>query len=223
MEKITLVLFGDGKPQDINPIWRITPMLTVHHAALLLANIDPDSDIGRAVPGTDQTVWPKGYMPALQLVSSLLLVGEITGMLTAVEVVGNNGMATGVEVNTCDPFKSMVHQTSLKTWLAAHGIDSGFYFPSGFNGPDYLNPDHPRYSKRIASILTAWKALTDCNGRSPKNAAVEWLTAHAQELDLLHTSGQKKGEVKKDAIEEMARAINWEPDGGAPTTPSQKA
>ncbi|WP_298928114.1 hypothetical protein [uncultured Ramlibacter sp.] len=74
---------------------------------------------------------------------------------------------------------------------------------------DYLRPDHPRYTPKLAAAVHAWEAVTEpLPGSTTKQSLEKWLTENASRFDL---SGK--------AIGECAAVSNWMTKGGAPKTP----
>jgi hypothetical protein len=82
---------------------------------------------------------------------------------------------------------------------------------------DYLNPKHPRYAPKLAAAVRAWQAVTEPNGKHPKQALSKWLRDHAKEYGLV----DDKGKPTETGIEEAAKVANWQPGGGAPKTPGR--
>lgn len=107
-----------------------------------------------------------------------------------------------------------VSREDLVAWLTARGVRSGFFFPTGSSGPDYLCPKNPRYAPKLAAAVRAWLAVTDPNGRHPKQALAKWLREHAAEFSLT----DDEGKPNETGIEETAKVANWQPGGGAPKT-----
>jgi len=84
--------------------------------------------------------------------------------------------------------------------------------------PDYLNPEHPRYTTKLAAAVLAWQAAgktPDKPGKTPKQTIEEWLRAHVAELGLINPDGTPNA----TGISEIAKVANWRPTGGVPKTP----
>jgi hypothetical protein len=80
--------------------------------------------------------------------------------------------------------------------------------------PGYRDITHDRYAPKLAAAIDAWEAVTDPQGKHPKQALVQWLTENAAKLGLWD-----KDRPNKTAIEEAAKVANWQERGGAPRTP----
>jgi hypothetical protein len=78
----------------------------------------------------------------------------------------------------------------------------------------YLDVAHPRYAPKLAAAVSAWLAVDDPKGTSPKKALLTWLRAHSSEFAL-----SDDGRPNEQGIEECAKVANWHPIGGAPKTP----
>lgn len=130
---------------------------------------------------------------------------------------------------TPDWHETLIRRSDLIAWLSHRGFRSGFFFPEAADEPDYLNPDYPRYSAKLAAAVKVWMAMEDENlwaGQSPQNAMKGWLENHYQELGLiLIESTSKPGGspiIKRNTngIGDVAKVANWNTSGGAPKTPS---
>lgn len=117
-----------------------------------------------------------------------------------------------------DHGRSFVYMDSLKDWLKSKGFRPAFFFPDNKTGLDYMSPDHPRYSAKLAAAVKVWEAMADENlysGKSPKRGMETWLKTHYKELGLVW-----KEKINGTGIEEVAKVANWIEGGGAPTTPN---
>ena len=66
--------------------------------------------------------------------------------------------------------------------------------------------------------MIAWRATGSdaaTSGRSPQKSLEKWLREHAVEYGL----SDEDGKFNETGIEEVAKAANWQPGGGAPKTP----
>ncbi len=127
------------------------------------------------------------------------------------------------DVNDCIFFKkepdwdkTTVEKGDLKKFLYDSGLRTGFFFPDGVSDtPGYLNPSHPRYSKKLAACIDAWEAMDDeskLKGTATKQALLEYL----KKSDFL---ADVDGNVSASAAEDCATVANWNTKGGAPKTP----
>jgi hypothetical protein len=113
-----------------------------------------------------------------------------------------------------------ISKKDLNRWLKARQKAEkrpsiNFFGDSSNNTADYLNPNHPRYSPKLAATVIAWQSVTDTKGKTPKQALEKWLREHAAEYGLT----DNEGKIIELAIKECAKTANWKPDGGAPKTP----
>lgn len=123
-----------------------------------------------------------------------------------------------------------VSRDDLVVWLASRGIRTGFFFPDAksSDAPDYLDPNHSRYSHKLAASVKVWLAMEDENLRRGKGtvAAMEqWLESRYKELGLVHekdnkNNGTRAGDMNNSAISEAAKVANWQ-YGGSPKTPGE--
>jgi hypothetical protein len=105
---------------------------------------------------------------------------------------------------------------ALKAWMKGRGITTGFFFPAGNSTADYLDPSHPRYAPKLAAAVSAWLAVDDPKGKTPKSGLMKWLREHSATYGL----SDDEGKPNEQGIEECAKVANWQPGGGAPKTPA---
>lgn len=86
------------------------------------------------------------------------------------------------------------------------------------NQPPYLDPTHPRYSHKLAAAVSAWMAVEEPVGKSPKQALEEWLREHAEDYRLVGPDGS----LNKTGLEACSVVANWRPSGGASKTPARR-
>lgn len=215
----------------ISEYWRLCDELTVQQAVLLIVGIDPASEAAECEHWKPQER-PRGYDPVKQALSAALRKGAIAGTNALVEIHDINGCPIDAYPDTTDVYASTVEAASLVQWLRSRGMNTGFFFPqedSSSKEPDYLNPNHPRYSKKLAAAVQVWLAMEDENLRRGKGAIKAmggWLESRYKEFGLVYPSDgrngkseYKKGDRNDGAITQVAKIANWNPDGGTPPTP----
>lgn len=191
--------------------WRLNDELSVCYAALLHVGVDPSGKDAESINWKSHEK-PTGYEATALAFTAALRKDSITGRKVFDPDSGYNGEICG-ELNI---YASSVDVDSLKRWLTARGIRTGFFFPAALDVPDYLNPSHSRYSKKLAATVHAWLAVENPGvGKSPKAALDRWLREHAAEFNLTNETGYP---VTK-AMEECSIVANWKPSGGAEKTP----
>jgi hypothetical protein len=116
-----------------------------------------------------------------------------------------------------DKIYQYVNVNSLKSWLSSKGFRPSFFFPDAVEGPEYLNPAHPRYSKKLAAAVEAWLNVSEVSRTSPKQALMQWLRENAARFGLADSNGVPS----ETRIEPIATLVNWRPEGGAPPTQSK--
>lgn len=97
----------------------------------------------------------------------------------------------------------------LKCWLRNENVEIPSLGIESANVPAYMNPTHEKYAPKLAIAVKAWEhfyinGLTYPN-RSPKDNIKAWLEENAESSSL-----------SKEAKEEIAKIVNWQPKGGAP-------
>lgn len=115
--------------------------------------------------------------------------------------------------------ETRIEKEDFKQWLLSRNSKPEFFFgEKTSNEPDYMNPQHPRYSAKLAATVMAWQAMDNENfllRKSAKDAMIDWLTIKYEELGLTY-----ENKISIKAIKECATVANWS-RGGAPTTPEK--
>jgi hypothetical protein len=195
--------------------WRLCDELSVLQAALLVIGEDPSKENVYA-ENWQLHERPIGYEAAKTAIMNALRRGKIEGKIVPYYDTDINNNVCGEIPNTLDIEKSRVDVESLRMWLRNRGIQTGFFFPTANDAPDYLDPSNPRYAPKLAAAVRAWQAVTDPGKRSPRQALEKWLREHAVEFGLT----DEDGNPVKQAVGECSKVANWQPGGGAPKTPS---
>lgn len=200
----------------ISEYWRLCEEFTLKQAALLIVGFEPASETGGLCESWQIHERPPGYEAAKQGLIAGLQKGTITGKHRGLQDTDINGNQIGELQGTTDVDATTVERDSLIAWLGNRGIKTGFFFPEGPEMPDYLNEKDPRYAPKLAAATRAWQAVTDTNGKHPKQAMMKWLREHASEYGLTNDDGIPN----ETGIEQVASVANWQPGGGAPKTPA---
>lgn len=218
----------------ISEWWKFVDDFTVHQAALLIVGVEPNSETGTHCKRWPLHQQPDGYGILTQALSSALINGDLDGRQLPDHLYDFNENDCGEIEGSVDIQRSTVKRDSLVRWLSARGHRRGFFFPetpADTGLPDYLNPDHPRYSDKLAAAVRVWQAMDDETLRGKKGlvpAMTGWLESRYKEFRLVHKqSGRGKGGVvthsigdrNDGAIKAVAQVANWKVDGGAMPAP----
>lgn len=201
----------------ISEHWRLCDELSVIEAALLIVGKDPASECGMC-EGWQVHERPTGYEAVKRAMWAALRAGRLKGTLIPKEDTDINGNFCGVIQNTIDVQISSVEVDSLTGWLESKGMRTGFFYKPQVGVPDHLNPQHPRYSQKLAAAVRAWEAAEVVpKGLTAKGAVEKWLRANAGVYGLIKDDGNPN----ESAIQELSKIANWAPQGGAPKTPGE--
>jgi len=204
-------------PFDELQYWKLSDVLTLPQAACLILNIEPS-----ALGSEDDQFWlRRTSLPLIlfedfqydQLDSSFRALLEVLRGAVESENLPSQSLtnATGLSSSGI-----LVSVSELKRWLKTKNMLPAFFFGERPDqSTEFLDPDNPRYSTRLAAAVRAWQAVTDTKGISPKQALTNWLNENAKELGLV----DKQGTPIKQTIEDIAKVANWQITGGAPKTP----
>ena len=215
LTKLTFSRFDDEVAEF--DLWRLCDQLNIIQAALLVAGHDPSST-QEFVEGWDADKRPTGYEAAKAAISRALVSQSIKGQLYEELEYDMNGNPAGPIEGSIDLKLSVVEVSDLKVWLADRGMTTGFFFPKREDGAEFLDPDHDRYSQKLAATISAWRAMDSggmLKGKTPKQSLEKWLRLNADRFGLC----DEDGKPNEKGIEECAKVANWKHKGGAPKTP----
>ena len=198
--------------EDDFDFWRLCDELSILEAALLIAGDSPAKS--SEVENWETHQRPLGYEAAKTAIRNALRKKSIAGTIVTESECDINGHEYGIAGTIS--IHSRVDVEGLRSWLRSRGMRTGFFFPTGSESPDYLDPANPRYAPKLAAAIRAWQAVTDPGGKHPKQALSKWLRENAAEYGLT----DDEGKPNETGIEEAAKVANWQPGGGAPKTPS---
>ena len=201
-------------PEPSN-IWRLHEELSILQAAYLVLNVDPAIE-------RDLEQHPGGYAALEEAIARALkanvLEGRIEPRLKRKTWLDDHEPEIA-EPGTVDERRSVVNVASLKKWLSDNGISPTFFFPGGSPTLGFLDRGNRRYAPKLAAAFAAWQALEGVAvpaGKTTKGLIINWLTKNAKELQLV-----EKGQPNLYTIEEIAKVVNWDLRGGAPTKASK--
>ena len=209
------VASGRYTDDGISDYWRLNDVFTVKQAALLIVGCDPASEAGSHCQSWKPHERPEGYEAAKQALVTNLESGVIQGLHYPCIEYDINGNPVGELDGTTDIDRSTVLRHSVAKWITGRGITTGFFQVVSAPTVGYLDSANARYAPKLAAAISAWQAVTDPNGKSPKQALVKWLREHASEFGL----SDEDGKPNEQGIEEVAKVANWQPGGGAARTP----
>jgi len=197
--------------------WRLCDEINIIQAALLVVGSDP-SENQHFVENSSPRDQPNGYAGAKAAISRALHRGDIEGKPREFPEHDMNGNIVGSLAGTTDLEASLMEVDSLRRWLRDRGFKTGFFFPESKETADYLDPNHPCYSQKLAATVNAWLELegNDLGGKTAKQSLERWLREHA----ALYGLSDEDGKPNEKGIEECAKVANWQQKGGAPKTPS---
>jgi hypothetical protein len=201
----------------LSPIdyWRLCDELTISQAALLLIGEDPGRDAAH-VESWQIEQRPQGYEAVKAALQAAVKRRAIKGAIKPEPDEGDTGKEVGEIPGNLDAHKTLLDVESLRIWLRSRGVTSGFFQGQQSDGPEFLNPKHPRYAPKLAAAVRAWMAIDDPQGKSPKTALAKWLRENARAFGL----SDDEGKPNEQGIEDCAKVANWQLGGGAPKTPS---
>lgn len=225
---------------ELKPIdfWHFCEDLTVVQAALLILGHDP-SELQSEVFKENTLFKPAGFDAIFSGITQAIIneklnarfrseAYELHGFVTVRNgerfdrlAIGNDGEVCRIAYKKKPNWDlTTVNVDDLKAWLLSRNIKPAFFFDEqSSNTPDYLDPNHPRYSEKLAATVKVWLAMNDSNlleGKAIIPTLENWLESRYKELGLTY-----KNEINKTAIKECAKVANWNPDGGATKTPEK--
>ena len=200
--------------------WKKSPFLTVDEALNLYLEIVPYEqgafrfDYGGKMPSKAMPVFRALALALCKFELHLYFSGKkITNADELQSFSYDRSVSYRCGYSWWDKGKLLVKD--LKNWLQLNGFSSNFFETKPVTMPDYMNSDLEQHSYKLAAAVKAWEYFFTHGLTYPKKSLKhnisEWLKDNANKLNLLY-----KGEVSEQAIEDVAKIVNWKPEGGAP-------
>jgi hypothetical protein len=191
--------------------WKLAHMATVVDATLVALGHEPKRIFGDVCepPEDDQ---PKDYLALKIAILNAVGKGDLPGHLITWN--GSPPSRYPFDVMMCDPTKSIVEIASLFSWLETQGFQTGPLLSNAAKVQGVRDPNHPRYSSKLAAAIAAWEAFDEAasgHGTAKQRLQI-WLRQHAAEFGLV----DERGIARESVIQEISIVANWATTGGAP-------
>ena len=121
---------GDGVKMEPLDYWRLCDELSVVQAALLIVGVDPSEFMNR-VEYMGLETRPEGYEAAKAAICGALRCNNVTGKIARIHNSKTFRSEYIEDEDSINLEKTRLQVGSLKTWLAARGIKTGFFFAEG--------------------------------------------------------------------------------------------
>ena len=164
--------------QDID-FWKLSDELTIVQAALLVIGVNPDDH--PFVESGNLADRPRGYEAAKHAIFTSLKAERIRGEIKY--FVDERG--------DYDPYPSDTDSTvevaSHKQWLKGKGMTQHFFFFPESAVSEFMDTEHPRYSRKLAAVVAAWQAMDNpdrLRSKTVKQAVEKWLRENASQYGL---------------------------------------
>jgi len=204
--------------QKPSEIWKLSATLSIVEAALLVLDIEPQG-VSEYIENWIDDKKPDGYLAARNALTSAVGRGIIVGELNPVTYKNHHG---GIETDheRFDYHTSNVEVASLVNWLSKRGYDCSTFALASDQSIGFRDPNHPRYSAKLAAVVEAWEAYdeTSTEPGTPKQHIAKWLRLNAARFGLVGEDGSPMENV----IQDLATVVNWATKGGAPKQSSEE-
>lgn len=210
--RLVLEMRDDDFDNDVSPYWRLADKLSVTEASLLVLGIEPQG-LAEFIENHDSNSRPSGYAAVKAGIVAGIENKSLQGQLTHMRYQEYGG-GWEIDHTRYDFTASTVEVSSLIKWLSSRGFSRGYFFADEDGKGGLRDPDHPRYTSKLAAAVEAWESF-DEESTAPgtaKQKLKKWLRLHAAEYDLTDDDGKPRETV----IEQLATIANWATKGGAP-------
>jgi hypothetical protein len=199
----------------ISPFWRLADRLSIIDASLLVTGNEPQG-LAEYVENYEAHKRPSGYAAVKAGIIAGIENGSLQGQLTHVQYQDHGGWE--VDETRYDFAASTVEVSSLIKWLSSRGFSGGYFFTENDSKGGLRDPDHPRYTPKLAAAVQAWESFDESSSApgTVKQRLAKWLRLHAAEYGLTDDEGKPRETV----IDQLATIANWATKGGAPKAES---
>lgn len=197
-------------------LWKLSSTVSIVEAALLLLDLEPQS-YSQNIENWDDNDKPDGYLAARNALTSAVRSKIVEGELNHWTYHNQNG---GIEIDheSFDYHTSYVDVESLVKWLTGRGYSCSTFAAPTDHATGFRDPDHPRYSAKLAAVAEAWEKYDESEPGTPKQRIAKWLRLNAARFGLT----DKDGSPMENVIEDLAKVANWATTGGAPVKQNQE-
>lgn len=199
-------------------MWKIQDVVTIQEAVLLAFGVVPEGDYATLLTYRHKAEWPKGMFPLARMLANALESKIIEGT----PIYHGEYQDAGYFSNRLDIDAALVSITSVQRLFNKKNILDQFFNDTPVANAEYLDVEHACYAPKLHAAVNAWQAIAiDSEGKNtktPKQNIEIWLRKNAQKFDL----AKDDGTLNEHAIEQIAKIINWRPEGGVVKTPSGK-
>lgn len=199
-------------------LWKLAATVSVVEAALLLLDIEPQG-ISEYIERWADDRKPERYLAARNAITSAIQKEQLDGAM--IHPTYENAVGGGIEMDyeRFDYHLSHVDVASLANWLDQRGYSCSTFPAPSAHSTGFRNPDHPRYSAKLAAVVEAWESYDEESTApgTPKQRLIIWLRLNAARFGLTGEDGKPSESV----IEEIAKIANWATTGGAPRSVSE--
>ena len=185
--------------------WLVVNEFSVNEVLLLAVGIDPLSVDINGEPFKQHESY-KRYITTSRGLTERIRYRDVKHM---VRKLGEPRAGNVVPPYIPDWDRTKMTFEAARTLLRKNCIFSEFFEVSG--QLDLLDPDHERYSPKLAAAVKAWLVMQDpaqLKGRRPKKAMEAWIIKNPSEYSKDNTV------LSNRAIGECTKVANWKPKGG---------
>ena len=199
-------------------IWLLAAEVSVVEATLLVIGVEPQG-VSEDIERWGADARPVGYLAASEAIASAISRGEVEGRIES----NYSRDLDGFVIDEVGPdfARSRVVLRSLREWLQKQGYTDTFLKLDKTHGEGFRNPEHPRYSAKLAAVVAAWEEYDETVSKTgtPKQKMEIWLRKNAARFDLFDDEGNPKETI----IQKLAQVANWATSGGAPRQQSNES
>ncbi len=193
----------------INPMWHLSPVLSVREAAALVAGYEPRHAIRLHDENGSWEEQVPDYPPVLRGLQHAVRSKKLEADVRYHD--NSNGPG---DINWDE---TTLDVDVFKKWLdESRNIRPPFFFKQSSTEAPYLDPAHPRFAPKLAAAVSAWLVVEQApEGKTVKQALQAWLRENASRF----RQSDDDGKPNETFVEEASKVANWAPGGGAPKTP----
>lgn len=188
---------------DSVDIWRLCEDLSIFQAVMLSLGYDPSAISSHNIQSIPYEKYPQDYDALKRLILSAIDKGMVEGKIIYESDFNGN------EYLCLD--ESQVNILSLIAYYKKIKYSDKYFNLSSINNKLYADKSSAFYSAKLHAAMDVWEAISQDSelrkNKSPKQAIIQWLNDNRENYDLSNT-----------AINEIAKIVNWQSEGGAPKT-----
>lgn len=196
--------------------WKLCETVSVFQATMLILGVDPGNETSHETERRTGLV--EGYGAIKTALLAAIRSKQLRATVEEVSEYNELGQWSGVKPGTIDLDLTLIDVSSLIDFLRARDFQTEVFGGSGNAVHPVLDASGAFYAPKLAAALDAWVAVTAERRFETQGTPKRWIEKWLREQASRYALHKADGTLNEDAIQQIAKIVNWRPEGGAGKT-----